>query len=401
MTGPLRGLTTRGRCLLAAGVAALVCALVLDERDLLRVALLLVALPVLSALLLSLARLRLQATRAVVPETVTVGAPAEVHLTLHSAGRLPVAGLLLTDTVPHVLGEEPRYAVGALVPGTEASVVYRITPRVRGRHTLGPVAVRVADPLGLVEVLRRLPGTTGVLVRPQLLTLEGVPGSLLDSVETGGAPSGAGASQQNVQDALVRPYRQGDDLRSVHWRSSARRDELMVRPQEQSRRSGTVVLLDVREAAHHGLGPHSTLERAISLAASAAAHLSRHDRTVRLVTSDGHDLGSGGSALDQLALLVPVAHGTLAGAAEVAGHDELLAVLGTLDAAGAQLLVDATATGGPGRAVVLGADGRGVELLRGAGWAVVVAGDRTSLAHVWSQLCADRGADVARVGGLA
>lgn len=399
MTGPLRGVTTRGRCLVAAGVAAAVCALVLDERDLLRVAVLLVALPVLSALLLGLPRLRLQVSRDVRPRSLSVGVPAEVHLRLHAAGRLPVAGLLLTDAVPAVLGEEPRYAVGALVPGTSASVVYGLTPRVRGRHVLGPVEVRLADPLGLVEVVRRLPGTTTVLARPQLLPLAGLPGSLLDAVETGGSPSGSGAAQQHVQDALVRPYRTGDDLRSVHWRSTARRDELMVRPHEQSRRTGTVVLLDVRADAHRGLGPHSTLERAICLAASAAAHLARHDRTVRLVTSDGRDLGSGESALDQLALLTPAEGGSLAGAAEVAGHDELLAVLGTVDVAAAHLLVDATATAGPGRAVVLGADGPGATLLRDAGWAVVPVTERRPLPLVWEQLCAARGAGAAQAGG--
>ncbi|UZJ23533.1 DUF58 domain-containing protein [Rhodococcus antarcticus] len=399
MIGPLRGLTTRGRCLVAAGVAAAVCALVLDERDLLRVAVLLVALPVLTALLLGLARLRLQVSRDVLPRTLSVGAPAEVHLTLHAGGRLPVAGLLLTDTVPTVLGEEPRYAVGALATGTSASVVYGLAPRVRGRHALGPAEVRVADPLGLVELVRRLPGTTTVLVRPRLLELTGLPGSLLDAAETGGAPSGSGATRQDVQDSLVRPYRTGDDLRSVHWRSSARRDELMVRPQEQSRRTGTVVLLDVRGAAHHGLGAHSTLERAICLAASAAAHLARHDRTVRLVTSDGRDLGSGESALDQLALLTPAGGSSLAGAAEVAGHDELLAVLGTLDVAGAQLLVGATATAGPGRAVVLGADGPGATLLRDAGWGVLLATDRTPLPLVWDQLCGARSAVAQPVGG--
>ena len=383
MAGLLRGLTTRGRCLIAAGVAAGVCAVVLDERDLLRVAVLLVALPVLSALLLGLARLRLSITRTVVPSMLSVGAPAEAHLTLHAGGRLPVAGLLLTDTVPNLLGEAPRYAVGALVPGTSASVVYGLAPSARGRHVLGPVEVRVADPLGLVEMLRRLPGTTTVLVRPQLVELGGLP----DPVVTGGAPAGSRPSPQNVQDALVRPYRQGDDLRAVHWRSSARRDELMVRPPEQGRRTGTVVLLDVRGTAHHGLGPHSTLERAVSMAASVAAHLTRQGRNVRLVTSEGHDLGSGEYALDQLALLTAVPRGSLAGAAEVAGHDELLAVLGTVDAAGAQLLIDATAVGGPGRAVVLGADSPGVALLRTAGWVVVLAADRTPLVQVWQQLC--------------
>lgn len=384
---PLRGLTTRGRSLVAAGVAAGVCAVVLDERDLLRVGLLLVALPVLSALLLTLARLELRAQRSVSPAAITAGAGATVVLTLTAGSRLPVIGLLMTDGVPEVLGEEPRYAVGALPRGTAAAVRYPLAPTLRGRHVLGPVQVRLADPLGLVEVRRELPGLTEVLVRPALVALHGLPGQLVDSAETGGAPAVGGGAPHDLQDSLVRPYRTGDDLRSVHWRSTARRDELMVRPQEQTRRTGTVVLLDVRAAAHHGAGARSTLERAVSLAASAAAHLGREGRTVRLVTSDGFDLGGGGPALDQLALLGTVAGASLAGAGEVTGSDELVAVLGSLDLAGAEQLVAASTAGGPGRAVVLGGDSPGVARLRAAGWLVVPAAGDVPLPELWRRLC--------------
>lgn len=384
----LQGLTTRGRCLLAAGVAAGACALILDERDLLRVALLLIALPVLCALLLGLARLDLQTARSVAPAAVTAGTPAVVTLTLGAGGRLPVAGLLLSDEVPAVLGEVPRYAVGVLPRGTSASVHYPLTPTLRGRHTLGPVQVRLADPLGLVELVRVLPGSTEVLVRPALVDLSGEPGRLVQSVEIGGTPAGSRGAAQNVQDALVRPYRHGDDLRSVHWRSTARRDELMVRPQEQNRRAGTVVLLDVRAAAHHGAGTHSTFERAISVAASVAAHLDAQGHPVQLVTSDGVDLGRGEASLDRLAVLDTVRGASLAGAVGAVGADELIAVLGSVDAAGAETLLATTTGNGPARAVVLGADGAGVATLRSAGWSVVVARERTPTLQVWQQLCA-------------
>lgn len=382
---PLRGLTTRGRCLVAAGVAAGGCAVILDERDLLRVAALLVALPVLTALLLGLSRLRLEVTREVAPRAVSVGAPAEVTLTLRARSRLPVAGMLLSDAVPPGLGDGPRYAVGALAPGTVASVRYRLDPRVRGRHRLGPAQVQVADPLGLVELTRPLVGSTQVLVRPQLLELGSGPHDPSDAAESGGAAGGAGAAQQNRQDALVRPYRDGDDLRSVHWRSSARRDELMVRPQEQSRRAGTVVLLDVRARAHHGIGPHATLERAVSLAASAAVHLGRRDRPTRLITSDGVDLGGGDVALDQLALLQPSSRTRLTGVAEATGQDELVAVLGAVDDMAAAELISCR-TVAAGRAVVFDPSGSGIAALRAAGWVVVVADERTPLPRVWQQL---------------
>ena len=386
----LGGLTTRGRCLLAAGFAAAVSAVVLDERDLLRVGVLLVALPLLSAALLGLRAVPLRVSRSVAPAALSVGAPGQVELTLHAQARLPVAGVLITDGVPALLGTQPRYALGALGAGAAASVRYQLTPRIRGRHQLGPAQVRLADPFGLVEVDRPLAGTIQVLVRPELVALTGAPALHLDSAETGGVAGSVRAAQHTVQDALVRPYVDGDDLRSVHWRSSARRDELMVRPQEQRRQSGTVVLLDVRVRAHHGSGQHSSLERAISLAASCAAHLGGGAAPVRLITSDGVDLGVGEAALEQLALLRPSDRAGLAGAADVGGHEKVIAILGALDEQTARELHALGSPAGPGWALILGTAGPAATALRATGWVVLVIEDSTGLAQAWEKLCAAR-----------
>lgn len=397
---PLRGLTTRGRCLIAAGLAAGACAVVLDERDLLRVGALLVALPLLSVLLLGGFPIRLTTLRDVEPAELSVGRRALVTLTLRSDSRLLVAGLLLTDEVPPALGEEPRYAVGALSPGATASVRYPLAPRVRGRHQLGPVTVRLADPLGLVEVSRMVAGSSSVLVRPTVLELHGLLGAVHTSAAAGGDGGGFGGGDQSVQDSLVRPYRDGDDLRTVHWRSTARRGELMVRPQEHTRRTGTVVLLDVRPGAHRGSGPTASLERAITLAASTAEHLRAQGIPVRLVTSDGVDLGHGAQALDQLAVLGEGEQRNLVGATELVGPDTLLAVLGRVDATAAEQL--STVRGGSvaaaegDRAVLLGAAAPGAEILRAAGWGVLEPAEHLPLPVVWQQLCAAQPAGALR-----
>jgi len=82
----LSGLTTRGRCLLAAGIAAAVCSFVLNERDLLRVAVFVVALPLLVAVFISATRLRIGATRALHPQRVAVGGAERL-------GQQPLAGV--------------------------------------------------------------------------------------------------------------------------------------------------------------------------------------------------------------------------------------------------------------------------------------------------------------------
>jgi hypothetical protein len=110
----LSGLTTRGRCLLAAGLAAAVCSFVLNERDLLRVAVFVVALPLLVAVFISATRLRIGATRALRPQRVAVGGAGEVQLELWRSGRLPAGEILLEDGVPYALGSRPRFVVERL-----------------------------------------------------------------------------------------------------------------------------------------------------------------------------------------------------------------------------------------------------------------------------------------------
>ena len=101
----------------------------------------------------------------------------------------------------------------------------------------------------------------------------------------------------------------------MHWRSTARHDELMVRLEERPWRAGTTVLLDRRDAAHRGRGADSSLEFAISMAASVCAHLIDRGEPVDLVTEDGTALPGPplDAMLDALATLRPSARADLTG----------------------------------------------------------------------------------------
>ena len=61
-------------------------------------------------------------------------------------------------------------------------------------------------------------------------------------------------------DVIPRAYRDGDELRRVHWRSTARYGELMVRREEQRWRNRATVLLDSRSISHMGTGAGSSFE---------------------------------------------------------------------------------------------------------------------------------------------
>ncbi|SHF34107.1 DUF58 domain-containing protein [Streptoalloteichus hindustanus] len=402
----LAGLTTRGRCLLAAGIAAAVCSLVLDERDLLRVAVFLVTLPMLATALAAGSQVRLAAGRALLPARVPVGTGAEVRLEVRGGGRLPAGGLLLEDGVPYALGGRPRFVVERLPRNEAAVLVYPLQPVQRGVHHVGPLLARVTDPFGLAEFERELAGHSRLVVVPRVVPLSGVPtGSGLGAGEDGSLRMRSG---QGEDDAVVRPWRQGDDMRKVHWRSTARRDELMVRVEERPWRGGTTVLLDHRSAAHRGSGPTSSLEWAVSFTASVCLHLQRHGHDVRLVTETGSVLAGtsahgghvGDVVLDALAGLNPSHGRDMACGSDPGGGHELVAVLGATTPAAAAELIRWRPRGARSLAVLLDVAGwathgeekapapdEAAHLLRGAGWRVALVRPETGMAAAWRELC--------------
>ncbi|WP_327038477.1 DUF58 domain-containing protein [Micromonospora maris] len=303
MRDGLRGLTTRGRSFLAAAVAAAISAGILGEKDLLRVAVLLAVLPLLAALYVGRSRYKLACHRSLEPHRVPVGASARVVLRLQNMSRLPTGTLLLEDRLPYALGSRPRVVLERLGAHQASSVAYTVRADVRGRYEVGPLVVRLTDPFGLCELTRAFPGTDRLTVIPQVVPL---PSVRLPGEYTGSGESRArSVAVHGEDDAATREYRRGDDLRRVHWKSTARTGELMVRREEQPWESRATVVLDTRAYGHHGDGPTASFEWAVSGAASIAVHLRQAGYKLRLVTGGGADVDAGeggdGLLLDHLA----------------------------------------------------------------------------------------------------
>ena len=297
MREALRGLTTRGRSFLAAAAAAGISAIVLGERDLLRVAVLLAALPLLAAAYVGRSRYKLACTRSLEPGRTPVGSSARVILRLQNLSRLPTGTLLLEDKLPYALGSRPRVVLERLGAHQASSVAYTVRADVRGRYPIGPLVIRLTDPFGLCELTRSFPSVDRLTVIPQVVALP--------AVRIGGEYAGTGESRarsvavHGEDDAATREYRRGDDLRRVHWRSTARTGELMVRREEQPWESRATVVLDTRIFAHRGEGPTASFEWAVSAVASIAMHLRHAGYKLRLVTGTGVDIDAyeGGESL--------------------------------------------------------------------------------------------------------
>src|SRR3954447_14427500 len=359
---PLAGRTVRGPWLLAGGVATLICAAVLHEINLARIGVFLVVLPLFAYGMVARTRYRLTCTRRLEPVRVPAGSPARVVLRLQNVSRLPTGIMLAEDTVPYMLGGRPRVVLDRVVPQRSVDVDYAVRSQLRGRYRVGPLTVRLTDPFGLCELARSFSSSDLLVVTPQVVALP--------QVRLGGDWAGAGESRarsvatSGEDDAATREYRQGDDLRRIHWRSTARAGELMVRREEQPWQSRAVLLLDCRGSVHHGDGPSSSLEWAISAAASVGLHLSKAGFTMRVVSDAGDEVTAaavGADAfesvlLDNLAVRTASATtGIRAGVTAIrrgGGEELLIAVLAPLSSEDAQTL-SRTAQGGPSIGVAL------------------------------------------------
>src|SRR5215467_8281008 len=339
----LRGLTGRGRSFLYGAAAAALSALILGEKDFLRVAVLLAILPLLAAWHVGRSRYRLACQRSLDPARVQVGMTARVLLRLENLSNFTTGTLLLEDRLPYALGSRPRIVLERLARRHASTVAYTVRADVRGRFDVGPLVVRLTDPFGLCELTRSFPSVDHLVVIPQMTTLP--------MVRLAGEYAGAGDSRarsvavHGEDDAATREYRHGDDLRRVHWRSTARTGELMVRREEQPWESRATIVLDTRFRAHRGEGPTASFEWAVSAVASIAEHLHHNGYKVRLVTDTGTDLDAtrGETAiLDHLAEVQLTAQGDLAIAVDQVRHRAdgglVIAVLGLLDSAEADIL---------------------------------------------------------------
>ena len=237
--------TTRGWAALGAGFALVVLWIVFGERLMLAVGLFLVLAISGGMAYVRSTVPRVGVTRRLTPFQVHDGDRAVVEVTLITGRRIAQATIL--DEVSG-LGTA-RFVADRIEPHDPMTARYEVLCRPRGIYMVGPAVVQVRDPLALTEA----GGTAGridrLVVYPAVEDLEGLPlGRGHDpTVNT----SRSSFSQTGGEDFFtLREYQQGDDLRKVHWPSTAKRDELMIRQLEMPWQSRALVLLDPRASAY-------------------------------------------------------------------------------------------------------------------------------------------------------
>ena len=272
----------------------------------------------------------LVAGRELRPARLHVGADGRVDLAISNRGARRTPQLSVT----YVFDDgrrAARFLLPPLPPDEAARAAYRIPTARRGRYRVGPLAVTATDPFGLARRTWGLGANSSVTVRPRvhdILAPSQPGGRLVASVES--VRARALVSEGGEEFLTLREYEIGDDLRRVHWRSTARTGELMVRQDEAQWRARAVVVLDVRPGAHDP----ASFEVAVEATASVVDRLTRMRRQVEVVTGAGQRLGQtrsgrsrSGDVMDQLATI------------ELGGTDRLGSVLSSLRARGRAALV--------------------------------------------------------------
>jgi len=288
-----------------------------------------------AALTVTARRLDLEASRTVHPTRIHVGTDSRVELAVTNRGdrRSPVVAVrdtfALATADAGVAGPEAsarRHARFLLAPvgaGRQERATYRLPADRRGIFAVGPLEAEVSDAFGLWSRVITVAPSIELTVYPAVEVLAPAGHSRGDD-PTSGAPRPAAVGPNGEDLYGLRPYEMGDDLRRVHWPSTARTGELVVRQLELPWQGRATVLLDIRAPVHS----EATLETAVSAAASILATARAQGALVRLTTTDGTDSGSAAGHAHFEALmehLAVVARGRA---------DGLDAVLGALHRAG-------------------------------------------------------------------
>lgn len=271
--------TTRGWAALGAGFALVILWVIFGEQLMLGVGLFLILAIVGGVAYVRATVPSVAVSRRITPFQVHDGDRAVVEITLSTSRRIPQA--VVVDEVAR-LGTA-RFVADRVESQNPMVARYEVSCRPRGIYTVGPAIVQVRDPLALTEA----GGTAGtvdrLVVYPSVEDLDGLPlGRGHDpTINT----SRASFSQSGGEDFFtLREYQQGDDLRRIHWPSSAKRDQLMIRQLEMPWQSRALVLLDPRRVAYPNA---EAFEHAVRGVASVLRHLFRNGYTPTLWTGNG------------------------------------------------------------------------------------------------------------------
>lgn len=228
------------------------------------------------------------------------GTPLQILLRVsNGARRRTVAGAAIIDDSSDRPG--PVLAVGSMTSGAVVEEHYHLSTSRRGWRDVGPIWVEVSDPFGLARRRQRAAPGRRVLVWPRIDDLSAWPQSIEDATERRRRARIVAGAETDFHS--LRRYEPGDDPHRIHWPSSTRYQELLVRRFETIQRPETLLFLETAPSA----AEPETFERMISAAAGVAVVGAAETGTVRLLARGGVEVRATGNPVPILDALAVVA----------------------------------------------------------------------------------------------
>lgn len=293
--------TLRGWAITGGGVALVLLWYAFGDVELLLAAIFVFILQANALAYIRLRRPQLEVGRRLGSATVHDGDTTTVTLVMANESKRSATYLTIDDNIDN-LGTA-RFECSKLGVGEHTTATYRVTCRPRGVYRVGPTEITNGDPFGLAQTRSASGPIDRIVVYPAVEDLSGFP------IVRGQDPAMQASRPEHARRGgedfyTLREYQRGDDLRRVHWPSSARTDELMIRQLETPWQSRALVLLDVRTQSYES---PAAFEKAVSGAATIVTHLvsSGFDADLWAGDADPIDASRYASAMERLALVQP------------------------------------------------------------------------------------------------
>jgi uncharacterized protein (DUF58 family) len=215
---------------------------------------------------------------------IHLGQPGTISLTIVNNGTRRLHGIVRDGWRPSA-GAQPARSAVSVPGGRRVTAITTLTPERRGDVAAGPVTVRSLGPLGLAGRQRNLQAPWTVRVLPPFLSRKHLPEKLAKLRELDGQHKSMIRGQGSEFDSL-RPYVLGDDVRSIDWRSSARRADVLVRTWRPERDRRIVIVLDTGRGSAGRVGGIPRLDASMDAALLLAALAVRAGDRVDLIAAD-------------------------------------------------------------------------------------------------------------------
>lgn len=222
-----------------------------------------------------------------VPTRISVGVANRIELdVINSSGR--AWHLRLKDDVPDELAAEPEQVAFKIERNSRARLAYQVTPARRGKFELGPIHVRTRSPAGLMWHERTLPVAESVAVFPDL---RGASRLLLSDAALDLVNLGLRQLRRDGRGsefARLRDYAQGDSVREVDWKATARRTRPVTRVMESERSQTLLIGVDAGRSMAARVDGLTKLDHAVNAALFLAfVAIKNGDRVGLVVFADG------------------------------------------------------------------------------------------------------------------